>query len=193
MKTLFYVAVPAMAFLAGTPASAASFLGDAVTIKRIQGGTTVFKSVSTNVGEGVEYNDNFFNVDVTANQVIFDSTGGTFSLGDIVYEITGLDFDDMPATPNFIEGFAATQIFKASNVLITPDRATITPEGAFRMSFNQTTGSSSGVATITFGAPVTSAVPEPASWAMMLIGFGAVGYSLRRRNPGYVGMRTQAT
>ena len=26
-----------------------------------------------------------------------------------------------------------------------------------------------------------AAVPEPASWAMMLVGFGAVGYSLRRR------------
>lgn len=28
---------------------------------------------------------------------------------------------------------------------------------------------------------VSSAVPEPASWAMMIIGFGAVGYALRRR------------
>jgi hypothetical protein len=26
-------------------------------------------------------------------------------------------------------------------------------------------------------------VPEPASWALMLIGFGFAGYSLRRRNP----------
>jgi hypothetical protein len=25
------------------------------------------------------------------------------------------------------------------------------------------------------------AVPEPATWAMMLLGFGAVGYSMRRR------------
>jgi hypothetical protein len=32
------------------------------------------------------------------------------------------------------------------------------------------------------GAPrITSAVPEPTTWAMMLVGFGAVGYSMRRR------------
>jgi len=27
--------------------------------------------------------------------------------------------------------------------------------------------------------PVTPAVPEPATWAMMLLGFGAIGYSMR--------------
>lgn len=31
-------------------------------------------------------------------------------------------------------------------------------------------------------APVASAVPEPATWALMLLGFGAVGASLRVRN-----------
>jgi hypothetical protein len=31
----------------------------------------------------------------------------------------------------------------------------------------------------------TSAVPEPGTWAMMLVGFGAVGYSMRRRKVGY--------
>lgn len=30
-------------------------------------------------------------------------------------------------------------------------------------------------------AAVTAAVPEPATWAMMLLGFGAIGVSLRRR------------
>jgi hypothetical protein len=33
-----------------------------------------------------------------------------------------------------------------------------------------------------FGGNVSfSAVPEPATWGMMLLGFGAVGYAMRRR------------
>jgi hypothetical protein len=36
-----------------------------------------------------------------------------------------------------------------------------------------------GLANIRFN--VASAVPEPATWAMMLMGFGAAGYSMRRR------------
>ena len=28
-----------------------------------------------------------------------------------------------------------------------------------------------------------AAVPEPATWAMMLVGFGAIGFSMRRRRP----------
>ncbi len=31
------------------------------------------------------------------------------------------------------------------------------------------------------GGTLTSSVPEPASWAMMLVGFGALGVALRRR------------
>lgn len=186
MRKLVFAAAAAM-LSAAAPASAASFIGDAVTIKRIQG-TTVFNTVSTNVGAGIEYTDNFFNIDVSANQVIFDAIPG-FSIGSIVYEITGLDFDDNPATPNVIEGFTATQIFKAPNQLITSDRATIDANGAFRMSFNQTTGSSSGLVSVTFGAPIQSAVPEPATWAMLIVGFGLVGSmvrSTRRRSDGFV-------
>ena len=43
------------------------------------------------------------------------------------------------------------------------------------LSFTDTTVVSLNVA---FGA---AAVPEPGTWAMMLLGFGAVGFSMRRR------------
>ena len=31
--------------------------------------------------------------------------------------------------------------------------------------------------------PLPSAVPEPATWAMMLFGFGLIGFMMRRRRP----------
>lgn len=43
---------------------------------------------------------------------------------------------------------------------------------------NNDTGAASGTITI---RDMNSAVPEPATWAMMLLGFGAIGFSLRRR------------
>lgn len=39
----------------------------------------------------------------------------------------------------------------------------------------------SGTRTYNFTAGVTAAVPEPSTWAMMLIGFGAVGGAMRRK------------
>jgi hypothetical protein len=44
--------------------------------------------------------------------------------------------------------------------------------------FNQTTD---GFKISSLGAKTVSAVPEPATWAMMMIGFGAIGCGLRRR------------
>jgi hypothetical protein len=180
VKKLACVAAAALATVTAAPASAATFIGDNVTIKRLQGGNSVFKTVTTTVGATPEYSDNFFSIDVTANQVLFDVVSGNFSIGDIVYEISGLDFDDNPATANVIEDFSATQIFASPNKLIGMDRATITPTGLFRFSLKQTTGASSGFATVTFGAaPIQSAVPEPATWAMMIGGFGLVGGAMR--------------
>ena len=41
-----------------------------------------------------------------------------------------------------------------------------------------------GFATVNFDAPGTAAVPEPATWAMLLMGLGATGALLRRRRTG---------
>jgi hypothetical protein len=39
-------------------------------------------------------------------------------------------------------------------------------------------------AQITISEAQTSPVPEPATWAMMLLGFGVIGFEMRRRNTG---------
>ena len=38
-------------------------------------------------------------------------------------------------------------------------------------------------------AAPTAAVPEPATWAMMLLGFGAIGFGMRRRRSDTVRVR----
>lgn len=43
----------------------------------------------------------------------------------------------------------------------------------------QTFGDASLSGTLSFGT--VAAVPEPGTWALMLLGFGAIGYSMRRR------------
>ena len=52
--------------------------------------------------------------------------------------------------------------------------------GAFTLTVNDTAVSNDGIA-----APVTgfirTAVPEPATWAMMLLGFAGIGFAMRRR------------
>lgn len=40
-----------------------------------------------------------------------------------------------------------------------------------------------GIALVNFSIGGIAAVPEPGTWAMMLLGFGAIGVSLRRRKP----------
>ncbi len=41
--------------------------------------------------------------------------------------------------------------------------------------------SGTGTLTVTIGAAGSAAIPEPATWAMMLLGFGMVGFGLRSR------------
>ena len=49
------------------------------------------------------------------------------------------------------------------------------------VTFNGTVGDGFGIDNVSFSSAVTAAVPEPGTWALMLTGFGAVGFTMRRR------------
>ena len=52
------------------------------------------------------------------------------------------------------------------------------------LSFDVTGGSVSSVSQIRIGQAAAAAVPEPATWAMALLGFGAIGFAMRgKRRP----------
>lgn len=64
----------------------------------------------------------------------------------------------------------------------SPSDFSIFADGSATLVYNQTGCCviRLGESTLTLSA-VTGAVPEPGTWAMMLVGFGAMGVSLRRR------------
>lgn len=174
--------------VSAVPASAAGFIGNNVVINRLYVGS-VFQTTSTTVDSGVEYSDNFFNIDISGNAVTFSSRGGLFSTGDTIYEILGLDYDGDPATPNAIQDFTTFQFYEGGigATPISADRASIGPDGRFRMELDYAHGGSNTYARVSFGPSVDSAVPEPATWAMMIAGFGIAGAAMRR------GRRSTAT
>ncbi len=122
----------------------------------------------------------------------FNSTEATNLIFTLGTSFAGVNFTNVFLT----QAGSATSIFS-----LTGERgANVNPEqlsgtffanpGAFTLNI---TGNNTGPGLGTLAGTVSmSAVPEPTTWAMMLIGFGVVGYSLRRRKVGYAGMRPQA-
>jgi hypothetical protein len=45
-------------------------------------------------------------------------------------------------------------------------------------------GSKKNYDLVSLAIPVNNGVPEPATWAMMLVGFGGIGMAMRRRRKG---------
>lgn len=63
------------------------------------------------------------------------------------------------------------------------EKFTFTADGATQVLSFLAHGTPEGVPPFSLldGVTMTASVPEPASWAMMLIGFGAIGFASRRR------------
>lgn len=74
-------------------------------------------------------------------------------------------------------GLGFTQFSGGGPIFTGPVSAPVFATGTFQLTNNFFPDQNS---TLTI-SQVASAVPEPATWAMMLIGFGALGSAMRRR------------
>lgn len=148
------------------------------------GGTAT--SLRSYVGYTTEFSGGAANFGVGADNQLFSSITFSPTAGNLV-SFRGLNFFPGSAT-QVIYWF---EVRDALNNLIASANGDSTP-GAF----NPNTAYFSGPLTLLFrnssGGLViddvtvdvigsATAVPEPATWAMMLAGFGAVGYAMRRR------------
>ena len=186
MKALLILAGAALAF--ATPAAAQELVtnGGFETGNFsgfTQTGNTGFTTVSTLAPASGIYSGRFGSVNSVGGitQTLATTAGQSYLISFDLANLAG-------GTPNFYEVlFGGTQLFTATNT------------SAFGYMNFSTTSVASGASTVlafnfqhnpnyfyldnisVTASGINGAVPEPATWAMMLIGFGAIGASMRRR------------
>ncbi|WP_375402063.1 PEPxxWA-CTERM sorting domain-containing protein [uncultured Sphingomonas sp.] len=131
-----------------------------------QNGTINF---STTVGTTINQTiSNFFSFD--------DGVGGRFN-----FTPTSATTRTFNVTPGISSSISLFLLGTTVNTVRTFDP---TPT-SLTLSFNNTGDSDyASAATLSIPPSVVAAVPEPGTWAMMIIGFGAVGGALRSRKRG---------
>ena len=172
MKRL-WIAGSVAAFLATSPAQAATLVGDTVACAQV--GTTSSFSCFTNsavVGPGREFvigaapipaiglNFNGSGLRIT------NISGGLLLLTETVVSLSDLS-----------KAFTSATYLNSTIIGFRPSDVSI-QNGVLRLNFANTFWTPNASANIALDA--ASAVPEPGTWAMMLMGFGAMGFALRR-------------
>lgn len=154
--------------------------GAATSLRSYVGYTTATSSGAVNFGVGAD--------NTLFSEIIFTPTAGN------LVSFRGLDFFPGSAT----QVIYAFEVRDSLNNLVASASGNSTPG-----SFNPNTAYFSGPLTLRFSntsgglvidnvrvdviGAATGAVPEPATWAMMLTGFGLVGACLRRRRDAVAG------
>jgi hypothetical protein len=181
MKTLLLAAAAAAAILASTPASAAQLL---FTI--------------TNVG-GENRGDYSFQLDTDRNPSIVLADSVRYQPLTVTYAnvpgqgsgtiSTGVTFFAPIQQGGLMLGFLPFGNFRLINTALIENTSfnPAAPLSSVRPSFRlgtfaiSTTPQNNGPRPFDNYRITIAAVPEPASWAMMLMGFGALGVAVRRR------------
>jgi len=78
-------------------------------------------------------------------------------------------------------GVTVLQTVTGTSNSLTLMTGTLAPNTTYRFSFNSNYPTGGGVTTGNASFYVAAGVPEPATWGLMLLGFGGMGMVLRRR------------
>ena len=168
MRKLVLGLLGAAALTVGTGANA-TIITDPVDGPTLEGFGSDFFGTNRNAAEGTGSFTDVFNFVLSAN---WDANA---QIGSIILQGKDVDF-----TSIMLDGFAFYQVgfdpsaetWQLDPVYLTAGSHTITVMGSI-------TGPGGGAYSGTVN--VAPPVPEPATWAMMLLGFGAVGFAMRRR------------
>ncbi len=165
-KILF--ATTAIAAAAAMPQAAqAANIMDTVTCAQTGSGTFFCDQANNTVGAGTEFlvgnGTDFIGVDFGQGTLDFSAIRN-FNLGATVIEFTNLTntFNSFSFIGSSVNGFDASDVTLANGVLT--------------VDFIGTTASAGDTVQLAVGS-----VPEPATWAFMIFGFGAIGGAMRRQ------------
>lgn len=181
MTKILYAAVAAAMAVAATPAAAATPIDITYTgnFTGVNGGPfdDLVSLTGTTTAEDVLDNGNFTFANLVGN---FSTVAGPFTVNftnaSATFNGSGFNlFADggLLAVFNFASPISGTGLNATFNAMIGQGVAVNVPEFAQYGSVQINGGA--GV------VRVSAAVPEPATWALMLIGFGGMGLAMRRK------------
>ncbi|MBW6527050.1 FxDxF family PEP-CTERM protein [Sphingomonas sp. RHCKR7] len=174
MRSVVAIAVAA-AVGAAVPAAAATFPVGSPNFTATAGAGGTFSGAFNNTGIASGTFSDTFTFTLPTNGLgsgtVTTSVTDLGSVNDL--DFTSVTINDIAATITRMSNGAFEVAFINNVPIVAGELNRLVVNGVSRGN-----GAYGGQATFT---PVNSAVPEPATWAMMIMGFGVVGYAMRRR------------
>jgi len=181
MKRLL-IAGSLAALAAASPAQAASLIGDTVTCAQVGAGS----SYSCFTNSAVVNGNREFVVGAAPNPAIgLNFNGGGLRISNISGGLLLLT-QTVVSLSDLSKAFTSANLNNSSIFGFTSSDISI-QNGVLRLNFANTVWTRNDTAYIALDT--ASAVPEPATWAMMLLGLGAMGAAMRARRRQKISIR----